>query len=80
MVDRLDRLRPEAVVGRDHQDDDVGDVGTAGAHFAEGFVARRVEEGDPGIVLQLHLVGADMLGDSAGFARDHVGAADRVEK
>ena len=34
VVDRLDRLRLEAVVGRDHQDDDVGDVRAAGAHLA----------------------------------------------
>ena len=46
VIDRLDRLRPQAVVGRDHQDHDVGDVGAAGAHLGEGLVARSVEEGD----------------------------------
>ena len=46
VVDRLDRLRLQAVVGRHHQDDDVGDVGAARAHLGEGLVARRVEEGD----------------------------------
>ena len=40
VVDRLDRLRLQAVVGRDHQDDDVGDVGAARAHLGEGLVAR----------------------------------------
>ena len=29
---------------------------------------------------QLHLVGADMLGDAAGFARRHIGAAQGVEQ
>jgi hypothetical protein len=29
---RLDRLRHDAVVGRHHQDDDIGDLGAAGAH------------------------------------------------
>ena len=80
VVDRLDRLRHQAVVGRDHQDDDVGDVGAARAHLGEGLVARRVEEGDLRLVRQRHLIGADMLGDAAGFARDHVGAAQRVEQ
>ena len=46
VVDGLDRLRHDAVVGRDHQHDDVGDVGAAGAHGGEGLVAGRVEEGD----------------------------------
>ena len=80
VVDRLDRLRHQAVVGRDHQHDDVGDVGAAGAHLGEGLVARRVEEGDLRLVGQADLVGADVLGDAAGFARDDVGAADRVEQ
>ena len=44
--DRLLGLRHDAVVGRHHQDDDVGHLGAAGAHGGEGLVARRVEEGD----------------------------------
>ena len=46
VIDRLDRLRHHAVVGRDHQHDDVGDLGAARAHRGEGGVARRVDEGD----------------------------------
>ena len=46
VVDGLDRLRHHAVVGGDHQHDDVGDLGAAGAHRREGGVARRVDEGD----------------------------------
>ena len=46
VVDRLVGLRHDAVVGGDHQHDDVGDVGAAGAHLGEGGVAGGVEEGD----------------------------------
>ena len=46
VVDRLDRLGHDAVVGRHHQDDDVGDLGAARAHGREGLVAGGVEEGD----------------------------------
>ena len=46
VVDRLARLRHHAVVGRDDEDDDVGDLRAAGAHQGEGLVARRVEEDD----------------------------------
>ena len=46
VVDRLDRLRHDAVVGGDHQHDDVGRLGAAGAHLRERGVAGRVEERD----------------------------------
>ncbi len=46
VVDRLDRLRLQPVIGGHHEDDDVGDVGAAGAHLGEGLVAWRVEEAD----------------------------------
>ena len=40
VVDRLLGLRHDAVVGGDDHDDDVGDLGAAGAHRREGGVAR----------------------------------------
>ena len=67
-ADRFERLRHDAVVGRDHEDRDVGDLGAAGAHRRERFVTRRVEEGDLPIVL-LDRVRADALRDAARFAR-----------
>ena len=80
MVDRLDRLRHQPVIRRDDQDNDVRHIGAALAHFGEGFVARRVEEGDEVTALGLDLIGADMLRDAAGFAAHHIGAAQRVEQ
>jgi len=46
VVDRLDGLRHDTVVSRDHQDDDVGDLRAARAHRGERFVAGRIEKGD----------------------------------
>ena len=46
VVDGLPRLRHDAVVGRDDQDDDVGDLRAAGTHLRERLVAGRVEEHD----------------------------------
>ena len=46
VVERLDRLRLHAVVGRDDEDRDVGDLGTTGTHGGERLVARGVDEGD----------------------------------
>ena len=79
VVDRLDRLRHHPVVGGDDDHDDVGDVGAAGPHRGERRVAGGVDEADRLAVL-VHLVGADVLGDPAGLAGDHLGLADRVQQ
>ena len=46
VIDRFDRLRHEAVVGRDNKHDDVGHVRAARAHRREGGVTGRVEKSD----------------------------------
>ncbi len=79
MVDRLDRLRHHAVIGRDDEDGDVRRLGAAGAHGRKGRVAGRVDEGDLLAVL-LDLVGTDVLRDAACLAGNHVGVADGVEQ
>ena len=79
VVDGLDGLGHHAVVGGDHEDHDVGDLRSPGAHGGERLVAGGVDEGDP-VPAGLGLVGADVLGDAAGFARHHVGRADAVEQ
>ena len=80
VADRLDRLRHHAVVGGDDEHDDVGDLGAARAHRREGRVAGRVDEGDLLAAWRRHLIGADVLGDAAGFAGDDIGLADGVEQ
>ena len=79
VVDRLDRLRHDAVVRRDDEHGDVGDLGAAGAHGREGLVAGRVEEGDL-LAVDLDLVGADVLRDAAGLLLGDAGLADGVEQ
>jgi hypothetical protein len=77
--DGLLGLGHHAVVGGDHQDGDVGHLGTTGTHGGERLVTRGVDEGDPPVVLG-DLVRTDVLGDAARLARDHVGQTDRVEQ
>src|ERR1019366_8444810 len=79
VVDGLQRLRHDAVVGRHHQHHNVGDFGAARAHASEGFVAGSVDEHDLAAV-QFHVVGADVLGNAAGFTARHVGFADGVQQ
>ena len=79
VLDGLDGLRHDAVVGAHHQDHDVGDLRAARAHGGEGRVARRIQEGHHALG-GLDVVRADMLGDAAGLARRHLGAAYVVEQ
>ena len=79
MVDRLDRLRHDTVVRRDHEHHDVRGLGAARAHEREGLVARRIEKGD-GPSLNFDAVGADVLGDPAGFLLGDVRLPDRIQQ
>ena len=80
MGDGFHRLRHDAVIGGHHQNHQIGDLGAARAHRGEGGMARRVQEGDLLAGFQLHLIGADMLGDAAGFAGHDIGLAQGVEQ
>ena len=79
VVDGLDRLRHDVVVGRNDDDGHVGDLGTARTHRREGLVTRRVEEGDL-LTVEVYRVGTDVLRDAAGLTLDDVRLADVVQK
>ena len=79
MVDRLDRLRHDAVVGGDDQHDEVGHLGAARAHRRERLVTRRVEEGHLAAA-HVDRVRTDVLRDAAGLAGRDVSGTDRVEE
>ena len=79
VVDRFDRLRHQAVVGRDDEHDDVGHIRAARAHRGEGGVTGRIEKSDARAFV-IDRVSADVLGDPAGFARRDARLADRVHE
>ena len=74
-----DGLRHDAVVGRHHEDGDVGGVGAAGAHGGERLVTGRVDERDRVPVVH-RLVRTDVLGDATRLTGDDVRVADVVEQ
>ena len=79
MIDGFARLRHHAVVGGDDQDHDVGDLGAAGAHERECFVAGRIEKNDVALV-DGDVIRADVLRDAAGFTLGDTRFADRIEQ
>ena len=86
VIDGFQGLRHHAVVRCNHDDHDVRHLGAACTHAGKGFVARRIEEDDlaarsrRAFLGELHLVGADVLRDAAGFACRHIGFANGVEQ
>ena len=80
MVDCLDGLRHDCVIGSDDDDCKVGHLCSAGTHRREGLVTRGVEEGDVSSVRELHVVCTDVLGDTTGLTGNHISLADVVQK
>ena len=80
VIDRLGCLGHDAIVRRDHENDDIRHARAACAHLGEGGVAGRVDEGDAGALGGLHLVGANVLRDPARLAGGNIAGADGVEQ
>ena len=77
--DGLDGLGLDAVIGSDHDDNDISQHGTVLADGGEGLVAWGVEEGDHAAVV-FELVSGDVLGDAAGFGVDGFLVEEGVEQ
>ena len=80
MVDSLDGLRHHIVVGSDDNDNDVGNLSTAGTHSGESLVAGSIEESDTAAIGEFHVVGTDVLSDTTCLTGNHIGIADVVEQ
>ena len=79
VVDGLDGLGHDAVVGGYHQDRDIRHLGASGTHSGERLMAGRIQEGNfP--VADINPVGADMLGNAAGLSRGNIGVPDGVQQ
>src|SRR5437667_2549215 len=79
MVDRLDCLRHDAVVGGNDKHHDVRNRSATGPHRGKGGVTGRVEKGDR-LALVFNAISTDMLRDSSGFTGGDTRLADRVHQ
>ncbi len=80
VVDCLDGLRHDVVIGRYDDDTQVSDFGTTCTHSGKRFVSRSVEECEVASVGELDVVGSDVLCNATGLTGDYIGFAYVVEK
>ena len=80
MVDSLTRLRHHIIISSHDDDGNIRHFGTTSTHGGERLMSRGIEEGDTTAVVQLHIVGTDVLGDTTSLTSDHVTLADIVQK
>ena len=80
MIDRLDRLRHDGIVGRHDKHHDVRDLRAPCPHGRERRVAGSVQERQDRIVPRRDLVGAYVLRDAASLASSDLGVANCVKK
>ena len=80
VVNRLDGLRHDGVVGSDDDDRDIRHFRTTCTHGREGRVTRSIEESDMLTVLEFDVVRTDVLGDTTGLTGDHIRVSDVVEE
>src|SRR3546814_15186735 len=78
MLGRFARLRHHAVIGRNDDDDDIGDLRATRTHARERRMAWRVEEGDDAL-LGADVIRANMLGDATSLDRGDAGFAAVIE-
>jgi len=72
-------LRHYAIVGGNHQYNDIGSLGAAGAHGSESSVTGCIQKGDLP-ALEFHLVSANMLGNAAGLSLGDIRMANRIQQ
>jgi len=79
MVNGLDGLRHDTIVGSHHKNNKVRHLGAPGAHGGKCFMARCIKKYNMALGSG-HVVCADVLGDPAGFTFGHPRFANNVEQ
>ena len=79
MLDSFFGLRHDAIVGGNHQNHDVGSLGTAGTHGGKGRVTGGVQEGHHAAI-GFYVVGTNVLSNTTSLTGSHLSATDVVEQ
>jgi len=77
VVDGLQSLGHDAVIGGDNQNHDVGHFCSPGPHGRESLMAGRIDEYNF-TRISFDGIGADMLSDTASLPGNHIGLPDII--
>ena len=72
VVDSLNSLRHDIVVGSYNDDSDIGNLSTTSTHSSKRFVTRSIEECDMTTILQSYVVSTNVLCDTTSLTSDNV--------
>ncbi len=79
MVDCLNRLLHHPIIGRHHQNHQVGYPGATGPHGRKSLMARGVQKNHLACI-QLHIVSTYMLGNASRLSLCNLGLTDSVKQ
>ena len=80
MSDGLFGGRHHRVISRNNDDGNIGNLSTTGTHGRKSLMAWCIEECNLTTILQFHVVGTDVLGDTTSLTSNHVCVTDMVEQ
>ena len=79
MVDGLLCLRHHVIIRRYNNNRNIRYFRATGTHSGKRLMTRSIQERDTAAILQLHVVGSDMLRDTTGLTGDYVRATDIIQ-
>ena len=79
VINRLNRLRHHVIISGHDNNRDIRHLRATGTHSGKRLVTRSIQERDTAAILQLHVVGSDMLRDTTGLTGDYVRATDIIQ-
>ena len=79
MINGLNRLRHNGIIGSNNQNHNIGNLRAARSHRGKGCVTGRVEKTQHSAPCGLDLIGTYMLRDAPSFASDDLGVSNRIQ-
>ena len=79
VINRLNRLRHHVIISGHDNNSDIRHLRATGTHSGKRLVTRSIQERDTAAILQLHVVGSDMLRDTTSLTGDYVRATDIIQ-
>ena len=80
MVDSLNGLRHNSIIGSDNDNSDISYFSTTGTHSSKCLMTRSIKESNMSSVFKFDIVSTDMLCYTSSLSCNNIGVADMVEQ